>query len=150
VALAACSGGGAGIVPAPRSLNRTGLILTDIHFNPLTDPLIANNLAQTPIWAWDAVFRTSTHIGYSQPSGDTNFPLLQSVLTAMKKQTPSPDIVFIPGELDALFAEYSGTVTFGIFAHEHYDDFRVLRDAAAAQHTPSTRSSPSRFRTTWA
>ena len=105
VTLAACNGGGAGIVPAPRSLSRTGLILTDIHFNPLTDPLIGNTLAQTPIAGWDAVFKTSTKIGYSPYLTDTNFPLLQSVLTAMKAQNPNPDIVFIPGDFLAHYLQ---------------------------------------------
>ena len=33
-------------------------------------------------------------------------------------------------ELYALFAQYRDVLAFGIFAHEHNDDFRVVRDSA--------------------
>lgn len=96
MALAACSS--SDVVPLPRGSTRTGLIFGDIHFNPLADPSIANDLAQTPIAGWDAVFGGSHQGAYSPYGRDTNFPLLQSLLTAMKAQVPNPDIIFIPGD----------------------------------------------------
>ncbi len=103
LALAAC--GSSNTVPSRSGLSRTGLILTDIHFNPLADASIANDLAQTPIAGWDAVFGNSPTIAYSPYHNDTNFPLLQSVLTAMKAQAPNPDIVFIPGDFLAHYLQ---------------------------------------------
>jgi Calcineurin-like phosphoesterase len=104
--VAGCGGGGSSSTP-PVGPSRTGLIVSDIHFNPLADPTLANRLAQAPASQWDSILATSTKTNYFytdtvQPYGkligDTNFPLLQSVLAAMRKRVPNPDIVFVSGD----------------------------------------------------
>ena len=79
--------------------SRTGLFVSDFHFNPLADKAIADRLAQAPASQWDSIFATSTETACSPYGQDTNFPLLQSVLGAMRQRVPNPDIVFVSGDL---------------------------------------------------
>jgi hypothetical protein len=60
--LAGCDGGDLSVVASP---SRSGFFLSDLHFNPLADPAIANRLAQAPASQWDAIFATSTETAYS-------------------------------------------------------------------------------------
>ncbi|MGP6158622.1 MAG: metallophosphoesterase [Vulcanimicrobiaceae bacterium] len=97
--------GGGSSTPAvgpPNSPSRTGLLITDIHFNPLFDKTLGSRLAQAPASQWDSIFARSTQTQYSYTylgfPGDTNFPLLQSALAAMRQQVPHPDIVFVAGD----------------------------------------------------
>jgi len=91
--LTGCDGTG---VAAPPS--KTGLFVSDFHFNPLADKTIANSLAQAPASQWDSIFATSTETACSPYGHDTNSPLLQSVLVAMLQRVPNPDIVFVSGD----------------------------------------------------
>lgn len=104
--LAGCSDSGA-------PLTRTGLFVSDFHFNPLADASLADRLAQAPATEWDAIFASSSQTAYSPFGQDTNFLLLQSALAAMKVRTPSPDIVFISGDLlvHGLDLSFNSTVT---------------------------------------
>ncbi|MFA6034638.1 MAG: hypothetical protein WC889_17195 [Myxococcota bacterium] len=82
---------------APPSL--TGLFISDIHFNPLLDRKLADTLNQAPASQWDSIFAQSTQTECAIYPLDTNFALLQSALVAMKLQVPSPDVIFISGDL---------------------------------------------------
>ncbi len=99
--LAACGGTGVSVASAQTSgmlPSGTGVFVSDIHFNPLADPTLANRLAQAPPAQWDAIFATSSVTAYSPYGQDTNFPLLQSLLAAMTQRVPNPDIVFVSGD----------------------------------------------------
>jgi sphingomyelin phosphodiesterase acid-like 3 len=97
--LALLTGCGNAIAGAPAGpSSRTGLFVSDIHFNPLADATLANELAQVPASQWDSIFTSSTQTAYSPWKRDTNFPLLQSLLASMRQRVPNPDIVFMPGD----------------------------------------------------
>jgi sphingomyelin phosphodiesterase acid-like 3 len=142
VTFAGCSDGGGATTPS-----RTGLFVSDFHFNPLLDPVLADRLVEAPPSQWDAIFASSTKDGYSQAGADTNFPLLQSALAAMKARTPSPDIVFISGDLLAheLNVFFDGAVTnptpAGLaaftYATEQYLALKLTQTFPAAQIVPT-------------
>jgi hypothetical protein len=48
---------------------------------------------------WDTVFAGSSKTSYASFGADPDFLLLQSALAAMKATTPSPDVIFISGDL---------------------------------------------------
>ena len=80
------------------SLSRTGLFISDIHFDPLMDKTIVDSLAQAPTSEWDSIFSASSQTACATYNQDTNFALLQSALAAMKQRVPNPDIIFISGD----------------------------------------------------
>ncbi len=94
VLMVACDSGEAAAPPS-----RTGLFLSDIHFNPLADTTIVDRLAQAPASQWDSIFATSGQTACATYQADTNFALLQSALAAMQQRVPNPDIVFVSGDL---------------------------------------------------
>jgi sphingomyelin phosphodiesterase acid-like 3 len=98
LALAPLTGCGGDAVSVPAPLSGTGLFVSDFHFNPLADKTLADRLAQAPASQWDSIFATSTETACSPYGHDTNFPLLQSALAAMRQQVPDPDIVFVSGD----------------------------------------------------
>lgn len=91
--LAGCSAGG------DPALSRTGLFLSDFHFNPLDDASLAAQLTAKPVDQWDSVFASSAKTSYASFGEDPNYLLLQSALDAMQAKAPSPDIIFIAGDL---------------------------------------------------
>jgi sphingomyelin phosphodiesterase acid-like 3 len=108
LALALLMGCGNGVAaPQTNSRSDTGLLISDIHFNPLADPALANSLVQAPASQWDSIFATSTQTAYASYETynnapqlwDTNFLLLQSALAAMRQRVPNPDVVFLSGDL---------------------------------------------------
>jgi sphingomyelin phosphodiesterase acid-like 3 len=72
------------------------LLLSDIHLNPLEDPSLAPALLREPVKKWGAILRSS-----AQPSSygsDSNYPLWESSLSAMKARVPNPRLVVITGD----------------------------------------------------
>jgi len=94
VLLAGCGGR---VTTEPPSL--TGLFISDIHFNPLMDPKLADSLDQAPASQWNSIFAGSTQTACATYGQDTNFALLESALAAMKQRVPNPDVIFISGDL---------------------------------------------------
>ena len=84
---------------AQSSLSRTGLFISDIHFNPFWDPGIAAEVVDAPASQWDAIFSRSTQTVFAQHSHDTNFPLLKSALATMQQKVPNPDVIFVSGDM---------------------------------------------------
>lgn len=91
--LAGCGGGTA----APPS--RTGILVSDLHFNPLADTSLQAQLEAAPVAQWDAILAGSTPAAFSRAPQDTNFFLLQSALTEMKTRVPNADVVILTGDL---------------------------------------------------
>ncbi|MBZ5505885.1 MAG: metallophosphoesterase [Acidobacteriia bacterium] len=58
------------------------LVLSDIHFDPFSDPVLARKLASHPVERWEDDFHSSSAAGFSQYGADTNYPLLVAVLKA--------------------------------------------------------------------
>src|SRR5262249_21168273 len=64
------------------------LLISDIHFDPLADPVIVKQLIARPAAQWQATFASSTQTGYAHSPNDTNYPLLKSALSAASAQNP--------------------------------------------------------------
>jgi sphingomyelin phosphodiesterase acid-like 3 len=76
----------------------TGLFVSDFHFNPLDDKRLARQLVAALPAQWDAILSSSPNTAYTSYGVDTNFPLLQSALAAMRQRAPNPDVVIISGD----------------------------------------------------
>jgi sphingomyelin phosphodiesterase acid-like 3 len=149
LALAPIAGCRDGATVAP---SRTGLIVSDFHFNPLADQTpagmaLADRLVQAPHTEWDAIFAASSQLAYSPYGQDTNFLLLQSALAAMRARAPAPDIVLISGDLlvHDLNLYFTGAVTqpttagYEAFAEktEQYLAMKLSRAFPEAQIVPA-------------
>ena len=75
------------------------LIVSDIHFNPFADPSVVANLAAAPANRWEPILNRSHATSYSPYGQDTNWPLLQSALDAVRTTEPHPALLMITGDL---------------------------------------------------
>ncbi len=80
-------------VPPPA----TWLFTSDMHFNPLDDPGLADQLAAAPVGQWDAIFATSTRPP-TMHGKDANDALLRLALAQMRLRAPDPAVVSISGD----------------------------------------------------
>lgn len=76
-----------------------GLLISDIHFNPLSAPAIADEIALAPATQWDALFAGSGQKTCATYMNDTNFVLLDSAIDAMKAEVPNPDVIIMSGDM---------------------------------------------------
>ena len=78
------------------------LIITDIHFHPFADPGLVKALASAPVEQWQSILSGSSQTGFAQYGTNTNYPLLQSVLSAAQQVAESRgapyDFVLKPGD----------------------------------------------------
>jgi sphingomyelin phosphodiesterase acid-like 3 len=65
------------------------LLISDLHFDPLSDPAILKQLIAAPASEWEAVFARSGQTGYAHSPQDSNYPLLRSALSAAAGQNPT-------------------------------------------------------------
>jgi hypothetical protein len=100
-------------VPPPA----TWLFTSDIHFNPLDDPRLADQLAAAPITQWDAIFATSTRPPTAHGK-DTNDALLRLALAQMRLRAPDPAVVSITGD----FLVHSFRGLWNVAASDRGDD----------------------------
>jgi sphingomyelin phosphodiesterase acid-like 3 len=75
----------ASIPPAPVG---KALLIADLHFDPLSDPAIVKQLIAAPVSEWESIFVDSGQTGYAHSPQDSNYPLLNSALSAAASQTP--------------------------------------------------------------
>jgi hypothetical protein len=73
------------------------LLISDIHFDPLADVSILEDLTKDPADQWDEIFAKSKQNEYARATADTNYPLLKSALCAAKAQGPY-DCVIASGD----------------------------------------------------
>jgi sphingomyelin phosphodiesterase acid-like 3 len=103
------------------------LILSDIHFDPFTQPKLVDRLAATPPERWRAIFATGEATAPSGSGSDTNDALLESTLDGAHQAVPDPRVVIIAGDF---------------LAHEFRDKFnrtaKVHDDAAYAAFVDKT------------
>jgi sphingomyelin phosphodiesterase acid-like 3 len=76
----------------------TWLFVSDVHFNPLDDPALADRLAAVPVDQWDGIFDADPR-PVSPYGTDANAPLLRLALLSMRSDAGSPAVVVIPGDL---------------------------------------------------
>ena len=73
------------------------LLISDIHFDPLADLSILEDLTNEPADQWEGTFAKSKQNEYARAPADTNYPLLKSALGAAKAQGPY-DFVIASGD----------------------------------------------------
>jgi len=73
------------------------LLISDIHFDPLADLSILEDLTNDPADQWEGTFVKSKQNEYARAPADTNYPLLKSALSAAKAQGPY-DFVIASGD----------------------------------------------------
>jgi sphingomyelin phosphodiesterase acid-like 3 len=73
------------------------LLISDIHFDPLADLSILEDLTKDPADQWEGTFAQSKQNEYARAPADTNYPLLKSALCAAKAQGPY-DFVIASGD----------------------------------------------------
>jgi sphingomyelin phosphodiesterase acid-like 3 len=74
------------------------LVVSDIHFNPLADPRLGDRLNSSPVDRWRTIYFSAEPQPFSGYGSDTNFPLLESALEAMRNVVESPRVVMITGD----------------------------------------------------
>lgn len=74
------------------------LVVSDVHFDPFADARATERLADTPVNRWRSAFSSSGPLPFSNYGSDTNFPLLESALDAMRNEAPDPPVVIITGD----------------------------------------------------
>jgi len=72
------------------------VILSDIHFNPLADKALAEELAAAPVKQWATILDRGRE-RISIYGEDSDWKLVRTALAAMKQQA-KPDFVLIPGD----------------------------------------------------
>ncbi|WPL13274.1 hypothetical protein Thiosp_03072 [Thiorhodovibrio litoralis] len=104
----------------PSSLSSRILSLTDIHFDPFTEPDLIENLAMMPAEAWDAYLSRRASTALPATGEPTNYALLNAVLANARVRVPTPDFIIYSGDF---------------LGHGIWDKF----DAAFANATPAER-----------
>lgn len=74
------------------------LYVSDIHFDPLADAALVPKLIEQPVSNWNEIFQSSSKKALSHYREDTNYPLWQSALKAMKRTVPHPATVIVGGD----------------------------------------------------
>jgi 3',5'-cyclic AMP phosphodiesterase CpdA len=72
---------------------------SDVHFTPFEDPAIVPQLVNEDVGEWDATLAASIPNNTIPAFGhEANRALLESVLTDMKRRSPSPDFIIYTGD----------------------------------------------------
>jgi sphingomyelin phosphodiesterase acid-like 3 len=74
------------------------LVLSDLHFDPFTQPHLVDRLAAVPPNRWRAVLATGEATGPSGPGSDTNYVLLESTLDGARNAVSDPRVVVVSGD----------------------------------------------------
>jgi sphingomyelin phosphodiesterase acid-like 3 len=92
------------------------LVMSDLHFDPMADPSLVDQLAAAEPEQWSAVLDSSSDRSLGRYGRDSNWMLLRFALQHMAKTLPKPALVLIPGDF---------------LAHRFREEF----DAAAKDHS---------------
>ena len=91
--------GDASAQPARHEASHRFLIVSDIHFNPMSDRSLTNDLAAAAPAQWEKILERSQPAAVSQYGEDTNWWLLKSSLHAMQATAPQPSFIMITGDV---------------------------------------------------
>ena len=72
--------------------------LSDLHFNPLADPALADKLAGAEPAQWASILAASSS-GFSGFGQDANWPLVSSAIAKMREVQPNPAFTMLTGDL---------------------------------------------------
>ncbi len=97
------------------------LFVTDVHFDSLYDPTIANELFSQPPEKWEVIFRKSKIKELSSYGSDINYPLFKSTLNAMRLAAPKSPIILMGGDLVAHHFETHFKERFPKASHQDFE-----------------------------
>ncbi|MGD0929303.1 MAG: metallophosphoesterase [Candidatus Korobacteraceae bacterium] len=80
---------------------KTFLLASDVHFNPMADASLVTDLAAANPTQWESILARSKSTSFSQYGEDTNWWLLQSSLDQMRTTLPHPAFILLTGDLIA-------------------------------------------------
>jgi sphingomyelin phosphodiesterase acid-like 3 len=87
-------------VAAPAAFAQIGaatgraLLISDIHLDPLADPVIVKRLIAASVPQWEAILESSQQKSFSPYGSDTNYRLFVSTLAAAAAQAPFDYVIF--------------------------------------------------------
>ncbi|HZP23557.1 MAG TPA: metallophosphoesterase [Terriglobales bacterium] len=99
--------------PQPGPATQRFLIASDLHFNPMADPKLVDQLSGAAPTQWEAILERSQPMAFSQYGQDTNWWLLRSALDAMRRTLPNPPFILLTGDMLAhnFSSKYRETAT---------------------------------------
>ncbi len=74
------------------------IVLSDLHFDPFTQPHLVDRLAAAPPDRWRTIFTTGETTAPAGPGSDTNDALLESTLDGVRQAVPDPRVVIVSGD----------------------------------------------------
>ncbi len=80
---------------------KTFLLASDVHFNPMADASLVTDLSAANPTQWESILARSKTTSFSQYGEDTNWWLLQSSLDQMRTTLPHPAFILLTGDLIA-------------------------------------------------
>jgi sphingomyelin phosphodiesterase acid-like 3 len=103
-----------GVAPASA---RQILVLSDLHFDPMSDPKLVDRLARAEPREWPDILDSSGELGLGRYGRDTGWLLLRSTLREMRDVLPDADFLLVPGD----FLAHNFRNAFDRAATEHSD-----------------------------
>ena len=94
----AASGCAAWAAPPPKVEHRF-LIASDLHFNPMADRKLVDELNAAEVDKWESILNRSRLTAFSQYGEDTNWWLMRSALDAMRSTLPHPAFILVTGDM---------------------------------------------------
>ncbi len=86
------------------------IVLSDIHFNPLYDSSLTDELLHSDYKQWDSIFKKSSITKFSYYREDANYSLFIAMLDKIKEVYPSPEYMIISGDFlchDSFLGKYN-------------------------------------------
>lgn len=74
------------------------LLLSDLHFNPLANLSLAEQLAAAEPSQWRAILESAPGQSLGTYGADTNHALMRSAFSSMQRTTPQPAFVLVTGD----------------------------------------------------
>jgi sphingomyelin phosphodiesterase acid-like 3 len=102
--------------PAPANAGQV-LVMSDLHFDPMADPRLVDQLAAAEPELWSAVLDSSDDRSLGRYGRDSNWMLLRSALRQMAETLPNPAFVLVSGD----FLAHGFRQEFDVAAKDHSD-----------------------------
>ncbi|HUR81417.1 MAG TPA: metallophosphoesterase [Thermoanaerobaculia bacterium] len=80
------------------ALGETFLSVSDVHFNPFSDPALVPKLEAADVAEWQGILASSGTTAFTTYGSDINDALFRSAVGEMHTQLPSPAFVLISGD----------------------------------------------------
>ena len=84
--------------PSPQT-TLPSVIISDVHFTPFYDTSIFNDLVNSPVEQWAAIFESSSVTDLSSWGQETNYPLLKQVLDVASQAAGGSHVLIFPGDI---------------------------------------------------